>query len=158
VARLQQTNLRTEDSAEALKEFEEELKADPTNANASYEMADIHRKSGHLENAQELFEAALKNYPDFEEAQVGLGRALIALEKPEDALPHLQKSIALDPEDDVPYFHLAQVYKLIGKEPERQKALAEFRRIRAQRSGQRETVLFSPRDVTRQELDPNAAP
>jgi tetratricopeptide (TPR) repeat protein len=158
VARLQQTNSRTEDSAEALKEFAEELQVDPTNANAAYEMAEIHRKSGQLEKAQKLFEIALRNYPDFEEAQVGLGRTLIALGKPDSALPHLQKAVALDPEDDVPYYHLAQVYKALGNEPEQQKALAEFRRIRGQRSSQRETVLFSPRDVTRQELDPNAAP
>jgi hypothetical protein len=52
----------------------------------------------------------------------------------------------------------AQVHKALGNVPEQQKALAEFRRIRGQRSSQRETVLFSPRDVTRQELDPNAAP
>lgn len=158
VARLQQTNSRTEDSAEALKEFEEELKVDPTNANAAYEKAEILRKAGQLDKAQVLFEAALKNYPDFEEAQVGLGRALIALGKPEGALAHLQKAIALDPEDEVPFYHLAQVYRVLGNVPDQQKALAEFRRIRDQRSSQRETVLFSPRDVTRQELEPNAAP
>jgi tetratricopeptide (TPR) repeat protein len=158
VARLQQTNSRVEDSAEALKEFEHELQLDPTNGNAAYEMAEIYRKSGQLEKAQQLFEAALKDYPDFEEAQVGLGRTLIALGKPDGALPHLQKAIAIDPEDDVSYYHLAQVYKALGKEAEQQKALWEFRRIRGQRSSQRETVLFSPRDVTRQEVDPNAAP
>jgi tetratricopeptide (TPR) repeat protein len=158
VASLQQTNSRPEDSVEALKEFEQELRLDPTNANAAYEMAEIHRRSGQLEKAQQLFEAALKNYPDFEEAQVGLGRTLIVMGKPDGALPHFQKAIALDPEDDVPYYHLAQVYKALGKEAEQQKALWEFRRIRGQRSSQRETVLFSPRDVTRQEVDPNAAP
>jgi tetratricopeptide (TPR) repeat protein len=158
VARLQQTNSRPEDSVEVLKEFEEERKVDPTNANAAYEMAEIHRRSGQLEKAQQLFEAALKNYPDFEEAQVGLGRTLIVMGKPDGALPHFQKAIALDPEDDVPYYHLAQVYKALGKEAEQQRALVEFRRIRGQRSSQRETVLFSPRDVTRQEVDANAAP
>jgi len=158
VARLQQTNSRVEDSAEAFKEFEQELRLDPTNANAAYERAEIHRKSQQLDKAQELFEVALKNYPDFEEAHVGLGRALIALRKPDAALPHLQKAIALDSGDDVAYYHLAQVHKALGNVPEQQKALAEFRRIRGQRSSQRETVLFSPRDVTRQELDPNAAP
>src|SRR5260370_1315555 len=82
VARLQQTNSRTEDSAEALKEFEEELQVDPTNANAAYEMAEIYRKSQQLEKAQELFEVALENYPHFEGAQLGLRRPSIALRQP----------------------------------------------------------------------------
>jgi tetratricopeptide (TPR) repeat protein len=74
--------------AEALKEFEQELQLDPTNANAAYELAEIHRRAGQLDKAREFFETALKYYPDFEEAQVGLSRALITLGKPDLALPH----------------------------------------------------------------------
>ena len=157
-ARLQQTNAHPEDAGEALREFEQELQSDPTNANAAYEIAELHRKSGQLDKAQEFFEMALKHYPDFEEAQVGLGRVLIALGKPDRALPHLQKAVTLDLEDDVSYYHLSQVHKMLGNVAEQQKALAEFRRIRSQRESRRETVVFSPREVTKQELDPNVAP
>ena len=71
------------DEAEALKEFQQELELDPTHANAAYEIGEIHRKAGRLDNAREYFETALKHYPEFEEALVGLGRTLIALGKPE---------------------------------------------------------------------------
>ena len=84
---------------EALKEFEQELQQDGTNANAAYEIGEIYRKSGQLDRAQEFFNKALQNYPDFEEAQLGLAGVLITLGKPELALPHLRAALALNPEE-----------------------------------------------------------
>jgi tetratricopeptide (TPR) repeat protein len=152
--------LLSRSQAEALKEFEQELQLDPTNANAAYELAEIHRKSGQFDKAQEFFEIALKHYPDFEEAQVGLGRVLIALGKSDLALSHLRKAVSLNPENEVSYYHLSQVHKTLGNVAEQQKALAEFQRLRSQKSRQQEPVekaLF-PREVTKQELDSEAAP
>ncbi len=153
MARFRQS--QDEASADALKEFELELQLDATNANAAYEIAEIHRKSGEFGKAQQFFEMALKYYPDFAEALVGLGRTLIALEKPDLALPQLQKATLLSPEDDVPYYHLAQVYKALGNAVEQQKALAEFQRIRSQKASRQESLkeTFSPREVTKQEID-----
>jgi tetratricopeptide (TPR) repeat protein len=39
------------DDADAMKEFEAELAVDPTSANAAYEIAEIHRKAGRLDQA-----------------------------------------------------------------------------------------------------------
>jgi len=160
LARSQTTN-SAEDRAEALKEFEQELQLDPTNANAAYELGEIHRKSGQRDKAETFFETALKYYPDFEEAQVGLSRVLIALGKPDLALPHLRKAVSLNPEDAVCYFHLAQVYRALGNVTEQQKALAEFQRLRSQREREERSLIkraLSPREVTKQELDSEAAP
>ena len=142
-------------SAEAAKEFEQELQVDPTNANAAYELAEIHRRSGRLAEAQKLFEVALKNYPDFEEAQLGLAGVLIAQQKPDQALPHLQKAIALNPENEVGYYRLAQVYRALGNAPEQQKALAEFQRLRSAQSRREASLVqaLSPQAVTRQQID-----
>ena len=148
---------QAEGSAEALKEFESELQLDPTNANAAYEIAEVYRRSGEFGKARQFFEMALKHYPDFDEAHVGLGRTLIALGKHDLALPHLQKATQLNPEDDVPYYHLAQVYKALGNAAEGQKALAEFRRIRSQKASRQESLAFSPREVTKQEIDTDVA-
>ena len=49
----------SDDVLEARKSFEEELALDPTNANAAYELAEMHRKAGELEAARQLFEQAL---------------------------------------------------------------------------------------------------
>ena len=160
LSRSRQATAPAEDVAEAMKEFEQELELDPTNANAAYELAEAHRKAGDLLKAQKYFELALKDYPDFQEAQVGLGRVLLALGKPDLALPHLEKAIALNPADEVSYYHLAQVHRARGNTGEQQKALAEFRRLRSQRLQEEKALadLFEHREVTKQELDPEAKP
>ncbi len=155
LARSQQTNSQ----AEARHEFEQELQVDPTNANAAYELGEIHRKSGQLDKAREYFEMALKPDPDFEEAHLGLSRVLIDLGKSSLALPHLRKAIALDPENEVSYYRLAQVQKALGNAAEQQKALAEFQRLHTRKSRQQEAVkgvFLLRREVTKQELDPEA--
>lgn len=146
--------------ADAAKEFAQELQIDPTNANAAYELGEIRRRARQLDVAKELFELALQYDPEFQEAHVGLARVLLALNKPEAALVHLKRAIILSPEDSVEYFFIAQVYGALGNSSEQQKALAEFRRMRDQALQRQQigTRVFSGREVTKQELDPNVAP
>lgn len=146
-----------EDIAAAQAEFEQELQLDPSNANAAYEIGEIYRQAGRFEQSQKSFEEALKYYPDFEEAQTGLASVLISLKNPRDALVHLQKAIALSPDDEVAWFRLAQVQRILGNTSEQQKALAEFNRLRHQINQQKEVEpAFSPREVTKQRVDPNS--
>jgi tetratricopeptide (TPR) repeat protein len=144
--------------AEAAKEFEQELRVDPTNASAAYELGEMKRQSGLLEKASELFEVAVKHYPEFEEAQVGLGRALIALGKPELALPHLRKAVALNPGSEIPYYQLSLAYRALGNAAEQQKALAEFQRLKSEKADRQEPVTFVFRQATKQDQDAQADP
>jgi predicted Zn-dependent protease len=146
-------NASAEDLAEARKAFEEELRIDPTNASAAYEVGEMHRKAGELEPARAMFEQALKHYPAFGEALVGLGRTLLALGRPEDALPRLQAALKLDPEDEVAHYQVAQAYRALGKTAEQERALAEFTRLRTKADQRRAAIPPNTRDVTRQELE-----
>jgi len=132
------------------------LEIDPDNANAAYELAEIHRNAGEFGEAQKLFEVAIENHPDFEEAQLGLGSVLMSLQKPDLALPHLQKATALDAGNEVAWYRLSQVQGMLGLEAEQKKTFAEFQRLRNQKSTQQEAgkQIFSPDEVTRQHLDP----
>jgi tetratricopeptide (TPR) repeat protein len=143
---------------EASKEFEQELRLDPTNANAGYELGELHRQAGDLDRARESFEMAVKHYPDFEEAQIGLARVLITLGKPEVALPHLRKAISLNPANEVSYYQLFLGYRALGNPAEQQKALAEFQRLHSLRARPDELLTFAPQEVTKQELDSAAEP
>lgn len=145
----------TSEGQEPAREFEQELQLDPTNANAAYELGEMDRKSEQYAKARELFEAAVKYDPEFEDAEIGLGRTLLLLGKADLALPHLQKAIALNPKNEVTYYQLSQVYRAMGKREEQRKALAEFQRIRSQKAD-RPAPAVSPREVTRQEIDPAA--
>ena len=93
----------------------------------------MHRKAGELEPARTLFEQAVTHYPAFEQALVGLGRTLIALGRPAEALPHLQAALKGNPENEVAYYQVAQAYRALGNTAEQEKALAEFNRVRAPR-------------------------
>jgi len=143
--------------AEAVKEFEDELRVDPANGNAAYELAEIHRKAGELDQARALFERAVEHYPDFEDAQIGLGRVLIAQGRPAEAVPHLQKAIAASPSNEVAHYQLSVAHGRLGNTADQQKELAEFQRLQA-RKRERDAFADASRQVTKQELDPNAPP
>jgi predicted Zn-dependent protease len=142
---------------EAMKEFEDELRVDPSNANASYELGEIYRKAGELDKASGMFDVAVKHYPDFEEARIGLARVLIAQHKPEAAVSQLQKAISLNRANEVSYYQLATAYGRLGQTAEQRRALAEFQRLQAQKK-EREDLLYTPGEVTQQEIDPGAPP
>ena len=62
----------------------------------------------------------------------------------------MQKAVALNPNDEVAWFRLAQVHRTLGNAPELEKDLAEFARLRQQFNRQKEIEPpFSPRDVTK---------
>jgi tetratricopeptide (TPR) repeat protein len=145
-----QLNHAGDDQEQAVQEFEQELQVDPGNANAMYELAEIHRQKNELDLAQQFFSSAIKYYPDFEEAQVGLATTLMAQQKPDQALPHLQKAVMLNADDEVAWYRLSQVNRALGNKDEQQKALAEFQRVRSQIASQQGTA--PPGEVTKQAL------
>ena len=146
-----------EDTAEAEKEFEAELQLDPTNANAAYELGEMHRKASQSDEARQYFEQAVKHYPDFAEAHLGLAAVLLEKKQPEQALIHVQKAVEADPGNEVTWYRLAQVQKTLGNSSEQQKALAEFRRLHQESTREKGFDLTGPAsEVTKQEIEPKA--
>jgi len=145
-------------SDEAAQEFEQELQVDPTNANAAYELGEIKRRAGQLDQAQELFERALKSYPDFEEANLALGTVFTSQNKLDQALPHFQKAVATNPQNEVAWYRLSLVQRALGNTAEQQKSMAEFKHLHEKSTQQNLTKdIFSPSEVTKQEIDPNVS-
>lgn len=157
LARARQTT-SAEDLAGAQKEFELELALDPLNGNAAYEMAEARRNEGQFEEAQTLFGQALKSHPDFEEAQLGLASVLMSQQKSQQALPHLQKAIELNPENEVSWYRLSQVQRSLGNSKEAQDAFAKYQVLHQQKASLDEAGkrFLSPDEVTRQQLDSSA--
>jgi predicted Zn-dependent protease len=143
-----------DDVAAAEKEFEEELRLHPDNANAAYELGEMCRKNKQVEKAQRYFEQALQHYPDFAEAQLGLAAVLLEKNQPAQALPHAQRAVAVDPENEVCWYRLAKIQRSLGNVVEQQKALAKYRRLHDIANQQKEVApVFSPLEVTKQEVD-----
>ena len=146
-----------EDLTAAEKEFEQELQIDPANANSAYEIGELHRKANRFDEAQQYFEQALQHYPDFPEAQLGLAAVLQAKKLNDQAVIHAQRAVAIDPENEVGWYRLAQIQKALGNNAEQDRALAEYRRLHDRSSQQRGLEpVFSPREVTKQEVEPAA--
>lgn len=144
-----------EDLPAAQKEFEQELRIDPDNANAAYELGEMHRKAKQIDDAQKYFEQALIHYPDFPEAQLGLAAVLMEKQEPEQALVHAQRAAAADPDNEVCWYRLAQIQRALHNSLEQEKALAEYRRLHDLANQQKELEpVFSPREVTKQQVDP----
>jgi DNA-binding SARP family transcriptional activator len=77
---------------------------------------------------------------------------------PDQALVHAQRAVSLDPENEVAWYRLAQIQKTMGNAAEQQKALNEYRRLHDLANQQKGLEpVFSPREVTKQEVDTNAA-
>jgi len=152
LARAKQSTDDAVSEPEALREFEQELRLDQTNANAAYEAGEIHRKSARFDRAAELFSQAVKYYPDFVEALVALGRTMVSLGKAEQALPPLGKAVALDAANEVAWFQLAQAQRALGNSAAQQKAVAEFQRLRDLKR-QAEIDVLTRQEVTKQSLD-----
>jgi len=143
-----------EDFAAAEAQFQQELKIDPANANSAYELGELCRKANRFDEAQQYFEQALQHYSDFPEAQLGLAAVLQSKKLPDQALVHAQRAVALDPENEVAWYRLAQIQKSLGNKAEQQQALAEYRRLHDRSSQQRGLEpVFSSREVTKQEID-----
>jgi tetratricopeptide (TPR) repeat protein len=147
-----------DDLAAAEKEFEEELRSHPDNANAAYELGEMRRKNRQINDAQRYFEQALQHYPDFAEAQLGLAEVLLEKNQPEQALPHAQRAVALEAENEVGWYRLATIQRRLGNVAEQQKALTEYQRLHDIANQRKEVEpVFSPREVTKQEVGPNPA-
>jgi tetratricopeptide (TPR) repeat protein len=142
------------DSQAALQEFTSELELDPTNANAAYELGEAHRGHGETDDARKYFELALKYYPDFVQANLGLAAVLLREGDAAGARVHAQKAIAASPQNEVAWYRLSQAERALGDSAGQQKALAEFQELR-QRSKDlaAATAIFSPEDVTPQKVE-----
>jgi predicted Zn-dependent protease len=143
-----------EDLRAAEAEFEKEIANDPGNANAVYELAGLRSKDGDNAAAERLYESAIQYYPDFEEAEVGLGGILLDEQKPSLAVQHLQRAAALRPDDEVAWYRLARAERAVGDVQAQKQALMAFQKLHGHASAMRNKAASLPSQdsVTPQKL------
>jgi len=144
------------DREEAKREFQAELDIDPGNGNAGYELANLEAESGETTTASERYETILREYPDFEEALVGLAGIDLSSQKADQAVPLLERAVKLRPGDEVAWWRLAQADRGVGNREGQEQALATFNRIHQVIPG----TLRNPNAdaITPQHLDANPQP
>jgi tetratricopeptide (TPR) repeat protein len=65
-------------------------------------------------NAEKYFGLAIKYYPDFDDAEIGLATAYLAEDKAKEAIPALRKAIAIDQKNEVSWYRLSQAERSVG--------------------------------------------
>jgi tetratricopeptide (TPR) repeat protein len=153
LARGQQSNSK-DAAAEAAKEFAAELELDPTNANAAYELGEQHRSEGQMVDAESYFRLAVKYYPDFEQANLGLAAVLLKEGKPEAARDFARRALATNPSGEVGWYRMGQIERALGNAAGQEKAVAEFQRLRRRSNATEDAKrVVSPDEVTPQKTD-----
>jgi len=116
---------------QAIAELSDELKIDPTSAEAEYEIGEAYRKHDQLEPAVTAFRKALDFEPNAVPARLGLAKALRQLGRKSEALAALEPARQSAPDDPDVHFLLAQIYRDLGQTAEAQKEMTAFQRLRA---------------------------
>ena len=150
----------SKDRDQAADQFHAELAIDPGNGNAAYELAQIQRDLGNVEEARRQFESLIERRPEFEQARVGLAGVLLENQKPDEAATQLKRAIELDPNDEVAWYRLARALRMIGDQQGQERALAEFQRLHALESSRlaRTGILLEAGEVTAQQLGETTRP
>jgi tetratricopeptide (TPR) repeat protein len=100
---------------QAKKNFEQELEIDPRNPTAEYVLGQLASDGHDFPTAIRHFSAATKLDTEFAEAYLGLGTALVASKRFEDALAPLQKYEQLAPDSPTGHYQLALAYTGLGR-------------------------------------------
>jgi tetratricopeptide (TPR) repeat protein len=100
---------------EAKKEFEEELKIDPSNAAAEFSLGEVARRAGQWGEAVTRFSAAARIDSGFAEAYLALGMSLASAQKFAEAVAPLEKYVKIAPDDPAGHYQLAIAYDRTGR-------------------------------------------
>jgi tetratricopeptide (TPR) repeat protein len=100
---------------DARREFEEELKVDPSNAGANFVLGELARQAENWQQAVEYFSKATKLDASFTDAYLGLGRSLMGANRAAEAVAPLETAAKLQPDNPVVHFNLATAYRRAGR-------------------------------------------
>lgn len=104
--------------AQAKKNFEDELAIDPSNATAEYVLGELAKEADDLSAAIQHYSRAARLDAGFAEAYLGLGSALVASKRFDDAIPPLERYEKLAPDSPSGHYQLALAYAGVGRKDE----------------------------------------
>jgi tetratricopeptide (TPR) repeat protein len=114
---------------DAKKEFQAELKIDPSNAGAEYVLGEMARQDSQWDDAIQHFSRATQLDAGFGDAFLGLGSALLSAKRFSDAIPPLQTAVRLEPRNPGAHYNLATALTRAGRREEADKEFAIHRQM-----------------------------
>jgi tetratricopeptide (TPR) repeat protein len=114
----------------AAREFQAELANDPRSCSSYSKLGDIVlMQHGDPQDALNQLDKALHICANLMDAREDRARALLRMERPQDALPDLQSAAKASPEDPNVHFLLAQAYRSLGRAQEAQTEMQLFSKL-----------------------------
>jgi tetratricopeptide (TPR) repeat protein len=114
---------------EARKEFEAELVLNPSDAAAEYEVGQIFQAEQNPTQAAARYEKAVSLDPNFAEALIALAKTKSDAKKFSEAIPLLQRAVALQPASEAAHYSLMLAYRNLGRMEDAQKEKAVFDKL-----------------------------
>jgi len=130
---------------EAKKEFEAELKINPSSPAAEFMLGDLAWRSHKLEEAIEHFARATQFDAELPQPYLGLGLALNTAGRYSEAITPLKKYIDMAPTDAAGYYQLAIANARTGNKQEADRLMALHREIEKKKP---QLVVPTPQDIT----------
>jgi tetratricopeptide (TPR) repeat protein len=117
----------------AMIEFQKEKLVDPQSAVSDLAMGDLEMHGHKLDQAQPLYEEAIRLDPTLVEARVGLGKILLEQKNTEASIRQLQAIIADHPQSSEAHYVLMMAYRQEKKMPEAAAEMVTFNRLQTER-------------------------
>jgi tetratricopeptide (TPR) repeat protein len=131
--------LQSHDSAlldQAREQFEAELKLNPGDAVAEYQIAQIYVNQQKNAEAAAHYGKALEIAPSFAEALVALGKLRVQEKAHDDAIMLLERAVRLQPNMESAHYNLMMAYRGAGKNKEAQREKKELDKLQKPPEGE----------------------
>ncbi|MDQ2712213.1 MAG: tetratricopeptide repeat protein [Acidobacteriota bacterium] len=128
--------------------FGQALALEPQNVSAMVGLGNVDFKTERCEQAVDVLSRAIRLDRQAYEPFVLRARAYTRLKRYADALADFQTAIQLNARDPEIHYYLSQTYRLMGREDDSQRALAEFKRLRDESNRNLESQRDAARNAT----------
>ena len=126
-----QADIRWEHWPEAAEEFQAELKLEPTNSDALYNLGFVYLQESRRDDAAALFQQVLNAQPDHANANYELGKILLDRGQLKEAVDHLETATRLSPQSDYMHYQLQAAYRRVQRVADADRELEIYKELKA---------------------------
>ena len=126
-----QADIRWEHWPEAAAEFQAELKLEPADPEALYNLGFVYLQESRVDDAVALFQQVLSAQPNHANANYELGKILLDRGQLKEAVDHLETATRLSPDTDYMHYQLQGAYRKLQRVADADRELAIYRELKA---------------------------
>jgi tetratricopeptide (TPR) repeat protein len=124
-------HIKADRPADAVPEFEAELRIDPNDADAKYNLGYAYLRQTRTKDAVAMFESVIASNPSHANAHYQLGKILLEQDQVDEAIRHLETAAQLRPEQDFVLYQLQAAYRKAMRKEDADRTLAAYKELKA---------------------------